>query len=99
MRSKPKPTKLNEWRGIDMTKVLVHGVGWVYIVVVLDWYTKAIVGHYAGPQCTSQDWLAALEVAVNRQFPHGARRQGVSLMSDNGCQPASMAFRKTVAAS
>ena len=27
--SKPKPTKPNEWWGIDMTKVLVEGVDWV----------------------------------------------------------------------
>jgi putative transposase len=39
-RGKPKPTKPNEWWGIDMTKVLVQGFGWVYTVIVLDWYTK-----------------------------------------------------------
>lgn len=42
--SKPKPTKPNEWWGIDMTKVMVAGFGWIYMVVVLDWYTKKIVG-------------------------------------------------------
>lgn len=26
---KPKPTQPNQWWGIDMTKVLVEGVGWV----------------------------------------------------------------------
>jgi putative transposase len=31
-------------------------------------------------------------MAVSRQFPQGARGQGVSLMSDNGCQPTSLAF-------
>jgi putative transposase len=36
-RSQPKPTRPNEWWGIDLTKVLVQGAGWVYIVVVLDW--------------------------------------------------------------
>src|SRR3712207_3373011 len=40
--SKPKATKPNEWGGIDMTKLLVGDFGWVYIVVVLDWYTKKI---------------------------------------------------------
>jgi putative transposase len=35
-RSKPRPHKANEWRGIDMTKVLVDGFGWISIVVVLD---------------------------------------------------------------
>jgi putative transposase len=91
---KPRPTKPNEWWGIDMTKVLVEGVGWIYIVVVLDWYTKLIVGYYAGLQCKSQHWLAALEMAVNRQFPIGVREQGLALMSDNGCQPTSTAFMR-----
>jgi putative transposase len=89
---KPHPTKPNEWWGIDMTKVLVQGFGWVYIVVVLDWYTKVIVGHHAGSQGTARHWLAALDMAVNRQFPEGVREKGLSLMSDNGCQPTSMAF-------
>jgi transposase InsO family protein len=91
---KPRPTKPHEWWGIDMTKVLVEGVGWMYIVVVLDWYTKTIVGHYAGMQCTAQHWLLALDMAVNRQFPEGVQGQGLSLMSDNGCQPTSTAFMR-----
>jgi hypothetical protein len=53
-RSKPKPTKPNEWWGIGLTKVPVQGFGWVYIVIVLDWYTKTIVGYYAGIRCTAQ---------------------------------------------
>jgi transposase InsO family protein len=64
-------------------------------VVVLAWYTKTIVGYYAGLQCTARYWLAALDMALNRQFPDGARDRGLSLMSDNGCQPASMAFMET----
>jgi putative transposase len=40
--SKPKPLKPNTWWGIDMTKVLVQGLAWAYIVVVLDWYTNLI---------------------------------------------------------
>jgi putative transposase len=91
-RNKPKPTKPNEWWGIDMTKVMVEGFGWVYIVLVLDWYTKKIVGYYAGMPCTARHWLEALDMAVNRQFPDGARGKGLSLMSDNGCQPTSTAF-------
>jgi putative transposase len=98
MASKPRPSKPNEWWGIDMTKVLVKSFGWVYIVLVLDWYTKKIVGYYAGPRCTTSHWLAALEMAVNRQFPSGVRAQGLSLMSDNGCQPASIAFMEVCAA-
>jgi putative transposase len=69
---KPQPTRPNEWWDIDMTKVLVAGIGWIYIVVVLDLYTKMIVGYYVGMQCQSQHWRAALEMAVNRQFPRAS---------------------------
>jgi putative transposase len=41
---KPKPPKPHEWWGIEMTQVMVAGVGGVYIVVGLDWYTKQGVG-------------------------------------------------------
>ncbi len=33
----PKPTRSNEWWGIDMTKVMIEGFGRVYVVVGLDW--------------------------------------------------------------
>jgi putative transposase len=87
MARKPKPTRPNEWWGLDMTKVLVSGFGWVSIVVVLDWYTKKIVGYSAGLRCTAKQWLEALDVAVNGQFLPGVRGQGLSLMCDSGCQP------------
>ena len=90
--SQPKPTKPNEWWGIDMTTVLGPGVGWVAIVVGLEWYPTAIVGDYAGIQCQSRDGLTALQRAVPGHFPDGARGQGLALMSDNGGQPTSLAF-------
>ena len=93
-RSKPKPDRPDQWWGIDMTKVMVEGFGWMYIVIVLDWYTKKIVGYYTGMQCRSEHWLEALDHAVNDQFPEGVRDSGLSLMSDNGCQPTSLAFMK-----
>ena len=74
-KSKPRPDKPNQWWGIDMTKVMVQGFGWVYVTVVLDWYTKKVVGHYAGLQCRARHWLEALDMAVNTQFPYGARYQ------------------------
>lgn len=88
----PRPTKPNEWWGIAMTKVFVEGLGWGYLVVVLDWYTNMLVGYDAGTPCQAQHGLSALDLAVNRQFPAGARGQGLALRSDNGCQPTSTAF-------
>ena len=46
--SKPKPCRPNQWWGIDMTKVMIDGYGWVYVTLVIDWHTKKIVGHHAG---------------------------------------------------
>lgn len=93
-RSKPRPTQPNQWWGIDMTKVMIETFGWVYIVVVLDWYTKKIVGHYVGMQSKTKHWLQALDRAVNIQFPDGVRDRDLHLMSDNGCQPTSTGFMK-----
>lgn len=91
-RSKPQPDRPNQWWGIDMTKVMVSGFGWMYIVVVLDWYSKKIVGYYAGMQCTTRHWLEALDMAVNSQFKCGSHDQGLHLMADNGCQPTATGF-------
>ena len=94
-RNKPRPDRPNQWWGIDMTKVMVNGFGWMYVAVVLDWYTKKIVGYYAGMQCRGKHWLEALDEAVNQQFPDGVRDQGLCLMSDNGSQPTSVSFMKS----
>lgn len=93
-KSKPRASAPNQWWGIDMTKVCVDSFGWIYVVLVLDWYTKKIVGYQVGLRSTSQDWLEALDMALNRQFPNGAREHNLHLMSDNGSQPTSLAFMK-----
>ncbi len=36
-------------------------------------------------------------MAVNRQFPEGVRGHNLSLMSDSGSQPTSMAFMRACA--
>ena len=74
-----------------MTKVLTP-TGYVYITFVLDWYTKKIVGYHAGLQSKNQDWLSALDMGLQRQFPNGVRECGLQLISDNGCQPTSVNF-------
>ena len=95
---KPRPTCPNQWWGIDMTKVMIDGFGWVYLVVVLDWHTKKVVGHYAGLQARAWHWLVALNRAVNRQFPDGIEGRSLNLMADNGCQPTALAFMRACAA-
>jgi len=94
-RSKPRPDRPNQWWGIDMTKVMVSGFGWMYVVVVLDWYSKKIAGYYAGVQCTTRHWLEALDMGLNNQFKYGVRDQGLHLMSDNGCQSTAISFMES----
>jgi hypothetical protein len=47
----------------------------VSLVLVLDGYTKKIVGYDAGVPCTARHGLAALDMAVSRQFPRGEFRR------------------------
>ena len=96
-RSKPKATMPCQFWGIDMTKFLVPSVGWVYLVLVLDWYTKKVVGWDISLRSRTCEWKAALDMAINREFPDGVRGKGLKLVSDNGCQPTSLAFMKDTA--
>jgi transposase InsO family protein len=93
IKPKPRADKPNQWWGIDMTKVMTAS-GWVYLVIVLDWHTKKVVGHYAGMQALGRHWLIALEAGLCRQFPGGVRGHQLHLMSDNGSQPTSVGFMK-----
>lgn len=96
MRSKPRSHKPNLFWGIDMTKIKITPWGWLYLCVVLDWCTKEIVGYSLGIQSKTDDWLNAVEMAVNDRFPNGIREhlkdQELFLISDNGCQPTSQRF-------
>jgi len=92
-KPKPRPDSPNQWWGIDMTKVMTDS-GWIYVVIVLDWYTKKIVGHYSGIRATNREWMEALEKGLNKEFPGGVRGHELKLMSDNGSQPTSLSFMK-----
>lgn len=96
MRSKPRSHKPNLFWGVDMTKIKIAPWGWLYLCIVLDWCTKEIVGYSLGIQSKTDDWLNAVEMAVNDRFPNGIRShlktQELFLISDNGCQPTSQRF-------
>lgn len=93
-RSKPRATSPNQFWGIDMTKVLIKSFGWLYLVIVLDWFSKKILGYSLKMRSKSDDWLEAVNNAVNNQFPQGilTKQEELSLISDNGSQPTSTKF-------
>ena len=94
LRPKPKAKKPNEIWGIDMSKIKTK-IGWVYIVIVLDWYSKKIVGKQVGLASKTEDWLLALEEGLSKQYPEGVLGKELKLVSDNGCQPTSTRFMKS----
>lgn len=91
---KPTATRKNHWWGTDMTKFYVNTVGWVYLVIVLDWYSRKIVGFRFGLKPDTTLWLEALHMAVENECPLGTRAYGLNLMSDNGSQPTSGKYEK-----
>jgi len=93
-RSKPRPSRPGQIWGMDMTKFIIDGLGWVYLVIVLDWYTKKIVGWDMALRSKTAEWRRALDMAINREFPNGVRGQGLNLVSDNGSRPTSVAFMR-----
>lgn len=76
-----------------MTKVMIPSFGWAYLQIVLDWYTKKIVGWSISKNSKTRVWLDALDMAVMIQFPDGIREsERLKLVSDNGSQPTSKTF-------
>lgn len=95
LRPKPRAEGPNHFWGIDMTKIKIGPWGWLYLCIVLDWYTKEIVGYSLSLQSKTEDWLDAIQMAINNRFPNGIRenmKEQLFLISDNGCQPTSQRF-------
>jgi len=97
LKRKIKASRVNQYWGTDMTKIKLRYWGWIYLVIVLDWYSKKIVGYSLRFKSEARDWLEALNQAVIKQFPQGIGdvEEPPHLISDNGCQPTSESFMRT----
>lgn len=67
--------------------------GWCYLAVILDLFSRAVVGWSLDTTLTTQLPLRALDMAVRRRIP------GSSLLhhSDRGCQYTSQEYRRPLA--
>ena len=95
---KPKANYPNQIWSTDMTKIRIGSWGWYYLVMVLDWFTKEIIGYRLSLQSKSSDWQQALEEVVQKRFPKGIKdslTETLYLVSDNGCQPTSLSYMET----
>jgi len=86
-------TRPNERWVTDITYVWTDE-GWGYLAVVLDLFSRAVVGWSLGATlCTSLP-LAALDTALRRRRPQA----GLLHHSDRGCQYTSADYRRALAA-
>ena len=82
----------------DMTKIWAGpGVGWAYLVSVIDCCTREIVGWDLSNRCRTEDALVAVEQAVLYRLPAGSREASLTLTTDNGTQFTSSRFLETLA--
>jgi len=57
----------------------IPSIGWVYLVVVLDWDTKKIVGWNLSLRSRSLEWREAMDFAIQKEFPEGVRGKELKL--------------------
>jgi putative transposase len=80
----PDPDRL--WVA-DITYVLTWA-GWLYLAVIIDAFSRRVVGWSMAAHLRTQLVLDALEMAIARRQPAG----GVIHHSDHGCQSTALAF-------
>jgi transposase InsO family protein len=82
----PAPNRI--WLS-DITYIRTHE-GWLYLAVILDAYSRRVVGWSMNARMTQQLVIDALEMAVARRKPG----RGLILHSDRGSQYASTAYQR-----
>lgn len=81
------PAAINQLWCADITYIRTWE-GWVFLAVVMDCFSRRIVGWAVAPHLRTELVIEALEMAVTHRQPPG----GVVFHSDRGCQYTSMAF-------
>ncbi len=73
------------------------GVGWAYVVSVIDCHTRETGGWDLSARRRTEEALAAGQHAVLERLSAGSRGAGLTLTTDNGTQFSSARFLETVA--
>ena len=78
----------------DMTKFQIPGFGWVFLFLVVDIFSRKIVGWHLSTRARAKDALVALEMAIRKElWPKvSSYAWHLTLRSDNGCQYLSRTF-------
>jgi putative transposase len=85
----PGPNR--RWVG-DITYISTHQ-GWLYLAVIMDLYSRRIVGWAMKDDLSTELALRALDLALSTRAP----AEGLIHHSDRGCQYASQSYRQRLA--
>lgn len=89
----PPPTGPNQIWVADLTYVPT-ATGWLYVAVIMDLYSRRIIGWAAGQSLATATVLAALRMALTHRQPP----RGLLYHTDRGVQYASGEHREVLAA-
>ena len=89
----PPPTGPNQIWVADLTYVPT-AAGWLYVAVIMDLYSRRIIGWAAGLSLATATVLAALRMALTHRHPP----VGLLYHTDRGVQYASVEHREVLAA-
>ena len=65
-------------------------------MIVLDWYTKKVVGYKLKLRFKSEDCIDGLDMVLELNCPLGARKHNLNLMSDNDLQLTSCKYETNI---
>ena len=94
-----RPEGENQAWQIDMTCFQLSNMRTLYLVVVIDCWSRKIVGWTLDHRSRAGEWIAALRMALDAQgLTSKDQCRQLTLRSDNGSQPCSKSFVEYLAA-
>lgn len=90
---KMRPVAPNRGWQIDMTSFVLSDLTSLYLIVVIDCYTRKIVGWSLDRRCRAGEWVSALRMGLESQgLTSKELCRNLVVRSDNGSQPCSRRF-------
>ena len=89
-----RPGRPDQGWQIDMTSFQRSDLRPVYLVTIVDCFTRQLVGWHANDRCKATDWSSAVRMALESRGMVVSKEacSGLVLRSDNGAQPSSKHF-------
>jgi putative transposase len=90
---KMRPVGPNRGWQIDMTSFALSDLSTVYLVMVMDCYSRKIVGWTLDKRCRAGEWIGSLRMALDSEGLTSKQLcRNLVVRSDNGSQPCSKRF-------